>query len=277
MKLRAYLELVRPINLSLIFASVFVGAFITGATQPLEKLLLASISGSLVAAGGYAVNDFYDLDIDQINRPQRPLPSGRLSPAEALLFSLILLASGVLLGSFIRPWAFWMALCCALLLVFYSAWFKRTPFWGNLAVSTATGLAFLYGGLAVGRLRAALIPAGFAFLFHLGREIIKDIQDFQGDAVGNARTIPLCWGTRWALRITTGVFLCLIALTSLPFLYGAYGLSYLVTVIFGVDLILAYVILSMWSNSLPSNLGRLSTILKADMVIGLLAIYLGRF
>lgn len=275
-KPKAYLELIRPVNVLIAFAAIFVGAFITGTIHPLARVTLACISGALVAAGGNSINDFYDVDIDRINKPRRPLPSGQVAAEEALLFSLILLSSGVILGFLIGPKAFLIALFCALLLVSYSARLKRMPLWGNLAVSTATGLAFIYGGLAVGRFQAALIPAGFAFLFHLGREIIKDIEDFEGDVGVNTKTIPICWGVRWALGITTGVFLCLIALTLFPFFFRIYRLAYLVVVVLGVDLVLVYVIFSMWANSRPANLARLSTILKADMVVGLLAICLGR-
>ena len=71
-----YIQLTRPVNLLIALLSIFIGGFVTGTIHPLLKLLLASFSGMLVAAGANSINDYYDLEIDRINKPKRPLPSG---------------------------------------------------------------------------------------------------------------------------------------------------------------------------------------------------------
>ena len=161
-------------------------------------------------------------------------------------------------------------------MILYDFCLKRIALWGNLAVGLAGGLAFVYGGLAVGRPTGALVPAGFAFLFHLGREIVKDAEDISGDREAGAMTLPVRWGARTAVACASGTFGLLIPLTFVPFCLGLYGWLYLAIVVLGVDLVLVYVVLSMWRNYSPSNLRRVSIVLKADMIVGLGAILAGR-
>lgn len=275
-QIRPYFILIRPLNGAISSLSVFIGAFITGTITPLSKVLLACLSAGLVAGGAYGINDLFDVEIDRINKPHRPLPSGKMGSRQAFVFSVSLSVLGVILGALVNLQALAIALSACLLLSLYSAWLKRTPLWGNLTVSLVAALAFVYGGIAVGRFRTSLIPAGFAFLFHLGREIMKDVEDFEGDRVGGAFTFPICYGKRPAFIVVTGVFLFLIIATLLPFIYEIYSLTYLLVVLLGVDLVIGYIIFSMWRDQSSQNLHRLSNFLKADMVVGLLAIYLGR-
>jgi geranylgeranylglycerol-phosphate geranylgeranyltransferase len=113
-------------------------------------------------------------------------------------------------------------------------------------------------------------------LFHLGREIMKDIEDLKGESSRGASTLPIRVGVAGSLVFCSLVFLLLIILTGLPYVLQVFSHLYLLIVIPGVDLILIYVIWSMWRDPTPSNLHRLSTLLKADMLLGLAAIYLGR-
>jgi len=193
-----------------------------------------------------------------------------------------MIASGLL---FLRVWGLAgrvgaallvLALGVSILLILYDLRLKRITLWGNLAVGLAGGLAFVYGGLAVGRPTGALIPTGFAFLFHLGREIVKDAEDISGDREAGAVTLPVRWGVRTAVAVASGTFGLLMPLTFVPFWLGLYGWLYLITVVFGVDLVLVYVVLSMWRDHSPSNLRRVSVVLKADMIVGLGAILAGR-
>lgn len=276
-KFPGLLLLTRPVNVLIGMLSIFIGALITGTIQPLGRVLLACLSGGLIAGAANAINDVFDLEIDRINRPDRPLPSGKVTPDLARIFALVLFGIGVLLGALVNLPAFGIALGSALLLYFYSARLKGTVLWGNLTVSLVTALAFIYGGVAVNRFYAALIPAGFSFLFHLGREIIKDTQDVAGDAARHAVTLPIKMGANFALTTATGIYLLLVGLTLLPYFLKIYGIYYLAVVIAGVDVVILCALLSIWRNPAPKNLGRMSNLLKADMLVGLVAIFLGKF
>ncbi|MBN1154379.1 geranylgeranylglycerol-phosphate geranylgeranyltransferase [candidate division KSB1 bacterium] len=275
-KIDAFVRLSRPVNVLIGGLSIFMGAFIAGSIEPLDHVILAMISGSLIAAGANAINDFFDVNIDRINKPYRPIPSGRVTKRAAFFFALVCFAIGSCISAFINAYAAAIALCASVILYAYSARLKRTVIWGNLTVSLMTAFAFIYGGIAVDRLNIALIPAIFAFLFHLGREIIKDVQDMHGDASDNARTLPLAHGKRLSLLLVTVIFAILIVITYIPYLLGIFGNFYLYIVSIGVNPVLLYTIGSFWIDSKPVNLGRLSNLLKIDMLIGLIAIYFGR-
>lgn len=274
-KITAFLIIIRPINTLIGILSIFIGAFITGTIQPLEKVLLACLSGGLIQGGANSINDYFDLEIDQINKPYRPLPAGKLARGEVFVFSIILFLGGILLGAMVNQIALGIALFSAILLFTYSAKLKGSILWGNLAVSLVTGLAFIYGGIAVNRFHQSLIPAGFSFLFHFGREIIKDVQDEEGDRANQIVTFAIRYGARISMRFITAIYILLIFLTFLPYFYGIYGLDYFIVVLIGVDAVVGGCLITIWRNPVPKTLGKISNILKADMLVGLLAIYLG--
>ena len=271
----SFLKITRPLNNVITALAVFIGAWTAAWVDPLDKLILALLSASLISAGGYVVNDFFDLETDKINKPSRPLPEGKVEAKSALVFSLILFLTGLLLSLLIKKIAFILALTAVLLLVLYSFKLKRAPLVGNLVVSFVCGLAFVYGGMVARDFRLSLIPAGFAFLFHLGREILKDVEDVRGDLSVRAQTIPIAWGLNLSLLLTTFVFSGLILLTIVPYYLRVFPLLYLILVLV-VDLLLVYVMVSMWMDQSKSNLGTLSGILKFGMILGLLAIFVVR-
>ncbi len=272
--LKVVVRLARPSNVLIAMFSVFIAAFITGTLMPLRNVLLACLSAGIITAAANTINDYFDVEIDRINKPHRPLPAGWISPRRARQLSFLEFAVGLLLALEIHATAFGIAASVSLLLYFYSAYLKRTPLWGNLAVSLASALAFVYGGLAVFRARYTLIPAAFAFFYHLGREIIKDIQDMEGDARQGARTFPLVYGQHAALRLINWNYLLLAALILLPYLAGWYGIKYLMVCLIGVYPVIFYALYRIRIDQSFSGLERVSNLLKADMLVGLLAIYL---
>ncbi len=271
----SYLELTRPLNNLITALAVFIGAWIAGLTGYMDKLFFALLSASFISAGGYVINDYFDLEIDKINKPSRPLPQGEIRPRSALVFSFILFMVGIFFSLFIKNIALILAIMAIALLILYSFKFKRTPLFGNLVVSFICGLAFIYGGLVGRDFRLSLIPAGFAFLFHLGREIIKDIEDIKGDISSGAQTLPVVSGINLSLLLTTIVFSGLLFLTIIPYYFKIFPLLYLIIVLV-MDLLLVYVMVSMWRDQSKKNLGMLSGILKLGMILGLVAIFVVR-
>ena len=282
-RLVEYLKLTRPQNNLIASLSVLVGALVAGdieyayASFDWWGVAFACISAFFISGGGNCLNDFFDVEIDKINKPARPIPKGEISRRSALWFSVFLFLVGLCLSLLLRPLSVVIATTAIIFLIFYAHTLKRKLFWGNFTVSFVSALTFVYGGITTKDFRLSLIPAVFAFLFHMGREIIKDVQDLKGDLSLNASSLPTRFGIRFSLSFTTLIFSFLIFLTSLPYLFDIFSLLYLIVVILGVDLVLFYVLYSMWKDPSTSNLGRLSTILKIDMLIGLAAIYLGKF
>jgi geranylgeranylglycerol-phosphate geranylgeranyltransferase len=274
-KLIAYIHISRPSNVLIAFLSIIIAAAVAGSIQPLKNVFLAAISAALITIGANVINDYFDIQIDRINKPHRPLPSGRLSKGEALSYFFVVYAIGWIISSFISLAMFFIAVVIAILLFFYSFKLKRTILWGNLVVSFSTAMAFIYGGLAVFHAEGTIFPAIFAFLYHFGREIIKDIQDITGDKTEGAKTFAVTYGLRRALWLTTSIFIVLIIVTIIPYILDIYGKSYILIVVIGIYPVIAFVLYRSWKYTISKNLGLMSDILKADMLIGLLAIYLG--
>jgi len=272
-----YFKLTRPQNNLIAALSVLVGALVAGNIEYWWGVVFACISAFFISGGGNCINDFFDVEIDRINKPFRPLARGEVSKIPAFWFSVFLFLAGLSLSLFIRPLSVMIATVAIIFLIFYSSILKRKLFWGNFTVSLVAAVAFVYGGITTRDFRLSLIPAVFAFLFHMGREIIKDVQDLKGDLSLNVSSFPIRFGIRFSLIFATLIFSLLIFLTSLPYLFDIFSFLYLIMVILGVDLVLFYVLWSMWKDPSNSNLGRLSTILKIDMFLGLAAIYVGKF
>lgn len=276
MKIKPYIALIRPSNFIITVLSVVVSCILAGATGAMNlKILAASFAAGLIGAGGMVINDYFDIEIDRINKPMRPLPSGAVSLRTAILFWMALSFFGLLLNIFLPLAATIIAIFAFVIIFYYSKILKRTPLFGNLTVGALTGLTFIYGGAVVGSISRAVMPAVFAFLINVGREIIKDMEDVRGDSQHNAVTFPIKFGMKYSTVLAT-IFLCaVIGATIVPFIFKQYGSAYFITVNIGVNAVLVAVLASLWKNQSQRNLRRLSFILKYDMFVGLIAIYLG--
>jgi len=274
--MKPYITLIRPVNFIITALSIFVACLLAGGTQAqILFMIFASLGGACIASGGMVINDILDVDIDRINKPERPIPSGAVSKYDALMFYGGLTGAGMIMTAYTTRPAFIIAFVAVPTIVLYSKVFKGTPLIGNLIVGGLTGLTFIFGGAAVGNMRQAVIPAVFAFLINVGREIIKDMEDVEGDAKNGATTFPVLYGMKSAAIIATLFLLLVIASTVVPYMFGIYSVKYFVLVNVGVNIVLLYVIYSLWKDQSIKNLNILSNILKWDMLVGLAAIYLG--
>jgi len=283
-QLIAFLLLPRPLNGLITALSVGVGLWTANAPPTWGPGLIAALSAALINGAGNAFNDVIDIDIDRINRPDRPLPSGRISPFVAGVQTLALTLAGCLLGFWLSPWHGSIALGVALLLALYSIFLKNSLLWGNILVAFVGALAFPYGALAAGDLGRSWIPALFALLFHTGREIVKDIEDVAGDRLRGDHTLPLRWGRNRAGWIAAAVYLLLLAIAWIPFFTGLYGAAYALALA-PVNGLVIYVLVQLYSrHAHPDNPAkiaagradhRLGRLLKIGMFLGLLAVVLG--
>ena len=281
-KIIAYFELSRPINGLIAFISVYLGAiFAVGMGERAiltdMDVLAVAISALLLLSAGNALNDYCDHEIDRTNKPQRPIPSGRIQRNKALAFSMILLGLGTWLGFLVNFYAAAIGVTVSGCLVVYAVWLKRTPFVGNIVVGGLTGLTFIAGGVALGTIHGTRVPAIFAFLFTTAREIVKDIEDTEGDIKNDARTIAVLWGKRVAVFITLIFMFTVILFSPVPYLLNWYSWRYLAAVVIGVDLVLVYFAIRLWRDASKENSAKIQRWMKWDIFVGLGAIYLGSF
>ncbi|MCY3738159.1 MAG: geranylgeranylglycerol-phosphate geranylgeranyltransferase [Gemmatimonadaceae bacterium] len=264
--------LARPPNCALTAVSVWVGALASGHPHATAGVAAAAAAAAAVAAAGNGLNDVLDLPADRVNRPDRPLPSGRLSPAAALVLSTGLGAAGLgtafVVG--LAPGAIAFAVAAGLAL--YNWWWKRLGLAGNLLVSLLAAATFPYGAVAAGGGGRWWVPAAFALVYHLGREILKGAEDVEGDRVHGARTLASLRGERAAERAAAALLAVTALAAPLPALLGIYGWGYLAPVVL-LDVLLARTCRDLWRGS-PSA-GRQSRRLLPGMVLGLAAVVLG--
>lgn len=274
-RLAAYLRLVRPLNLVITAIGVYVGAALSmGRVTPpaafVSEVVAACVSAVLVAAGGNCINDVFDVQTDAVNRPNRPIPSGRVTPAAARGLWIVTTAAGIVIAAFVSAAHLAMAVLAAALLYAYSSRFKRAPFTGNVIVAFVVALAIVYGGWAVGSPAPAYVAAAFAFLTTFARELIKDVEDIVGDRAVHAQTAPIVFGLAAARRAAAVVLILTVLLTPMPFLTMDYGSLFLFLVLVA-DLMLLRVIwlLPHTARDAPDA----SAWLKGAMVTGLVALF----
>ena len=276
--LLAYLELTRPLNGVIALISAWLGGMFAsqGRVENIIdiRLLLVSISALALLSAGNAINDYCDYNIDRINRPKRPLPSGRIRRRDALIFATVLVAIGIWLGALINRNATGIAILVGVALVSYAFWLKRTPFVGNLVVSGLTGLTFIAGGVAIDSVKGTLIPATFAFLFTTAREIVKDLEDTEGDLKHNLKTLAIL-NPQLAVKTAIGFMALVILFSPIPYLFGWYSWHYLIVVGLGVDLVLIGLAMRLWRDASKENCAAIQHWMKWDIFVGLGAIYIG--
>jgi geranylgeranylglycerol-phosphate geranylgeranyltransferase len=275
-KFYAYIQITRPVNSLITFCVIIVASVISiENSYSSAKIILAGFSGALTAAGGNIINDYFDISIDKINKPQRVLPAGRLSLKEALIFYSVLSIAALIVSSFININAFIIVFSALIFLFFYSYQVKKIPLLGNIIVSFLTGLTFIFGGIAVNNIQAAVIPAVFALLINFVREIIKDMEDIEGDSNRGIITYPLFYGFKKAKIIVVIVTAVLIILTLFPFIINFYAIEYFLIIMIFVNPLLIYILKSLFDDDSVKNLNRLSNLLKLNMIFGLIAIFFG--
>jgi len=193
------LKLTRFGNLVIIgFTQYFTAAFLIGRYTILDfRLLLLSISTVLIAAAGYIVNDYYDVKIDYINKPERVVIGRSITRRFAILFHVLFSAIGILIGFYLSLTIAAVNVLSVFLLWLYSNNLKRQPFVGNLAVALLTGTSvYVVDLLYQTHSPLVVIYALFAVFMTLVREIIKDIEDLKGDNTFGCKTLPIILGIR---------------------------------------------------------------------------------
>jgi len=267
MNLVSFIKILRPVDGAMAAFAVFIGFFVAAAgVLSLNPLLLAMASVFLFSGAGIALNDYFDFEMDKVNAPHRPLPSGKIGKKTALYYSAALFVIAIVLAFFINTWCLGLALLNTALEILYAWKLKRIALLGNFTDSWFPASSFLYGAFAVGALGAVPLLAGLAFLANTGREIYGDLEDIKGDRKLKAKTLPILAGEKKARVVANLFILAAILLSFLPWYFGILGFNYILVVALAGLVFL----LSMFSS--PS---RNQALTKVAMVIAMLAFVAG--
>jgi geranylgeranylglycerol-phosphate geranylgeranyltransferase len=234
----------RPVNAIVAGLAAALGYLLaTGTLVPSVILLIVIVV--LVTGAGNTINDYFDLPIDKVNRPDRPIPSGAVSLAGALVFSGALFSAGILISLFTNPFCVFFVIVNSVLLIAYAKTLKSTPFLGNLAVAYLSGSIFLFGGAFAGisGLVNTAVIALITIFAMLARELLKDAEDVPGDIAAGAKTVPVLYGIRRCIGVS--IIFAIIAVVVSFYPYYRWGGWYLACII-PVDIIILY---SVWRAS----------------------------
>lgn len=269
--LKGFVKITRFWNLIIIvLAQYFTAYFLLNQNLIYDiDLFLLSLSTGLIAAAGYMINDYYDVKIDLINKPNEVVIGKSVHRRYALLLHTVLSTLGVTVGFYLSWQIGVVNFLCAFLLWWYSNSLKRQPFVGNFSVAVLTGMSIV----VVDVLYRANDPmvyvyALFAFSITLIREIIKDMEDLKGDNTFGCKTLPIVWGIRG-----TKVFAYLIMILFVIIVFLFHSLFTLPLYFFGFFLLIPFMAL-IWKlirADTRKDFSNLSTFCKVIMVLGILS------
>ena len=242
-----FLRLIRWPNLffialtqSLFYFCIYLPLFHQPQTAKFILLMLASL---FIAAAGYIINDYFDVNIDRVNKPDKNVVDKVIHRRWAILWHFVLSFAGTLLTAFAVGLHYWYLILanlgCVALLWFYSTSLKRKLLVGNVVISLLTAwtiLVFFFAfsnpvnafntpdALSVKFFRLSFLYAGFAFIISLVREAVKDMEDLEGDERYGCRTLPVVAGVR-TTKTYAGVWMVVLiaALTVLQFYVLQFG------------------------------------------------------
>jgi len=307
----AFLRLVRWQNLA--FIAITQVLFYYSLVQPLydkginfsfDKMhfLLLVIASVLIAAAGYIINDYFDLNIDQVNKPQRTVIDKSIKRRWAIVQHILLSLAGIGISVYIdlTTSTFWLGIsnfACVMLLFGYSISLKKKLLIGNILISALTAWVIIVAFLCYYRtlycsncdralldvyvhrfIRIAVLYAGFAFIISLIREVVKDLEDMDGDARYGCKTMPIVWGIP-ASKIFVAVWL--IVLISVICVVQVYVLQFgwWWSAVYSIVLIivpLIWIIFKLHAAQSPADYHRLSSVIKYVMFAGILSMLVFR-
>ena len=220
-KMSGYARLMRPVNCFMMGFAVIVGVALSSphlSSTLWLHLPYGFVTGFTLTAASMTINDYYDREIDRVNEPNRPIPSGLIKPKDALVFAFILTAIGFAAAYLTNVFCFTIAIIAWIIFTTYTTIGKRSGLLGNFLVSLCVAIPFIYGGyVARSLLRPnVLIFASIVFLSDTGREITKGIVDVEGDKKYNVKTLAVNFGEKAAALAAAFFYLFAVLLSFVP-------------------------------------------------------------
>jgi len=298
----SFLKLIRYKNLIMVLLTMIltkyalISSFLKESNLSGFDFLILSLSVLLITAGGYIINDIYDIEADKINKPHKVYISNTISKKRATVFYLVFTILGLILGlwlSFLKNIEILLLyfIATAVLLFLYSKYLKRLPLLGNLLISLLVPfiiiLVYEFDKKLVAKSElfndlflsiTVLYYMFFAFLTTLIRELIKDIEDVDGDFKLKMKTLPILIGKIRTRNIS--IFLSLLLLFFLFLLIkDSFDSNELYLMPFAsiLSIVSAYFIFKLWSAKTKTQFSFLSSLMKMIMLIGILSMVLFKF
>ena len=269
--------LTRPVNSIMVGFAVIVGISVSAPNQLLSvPALLGFLTGFLISSYSMIVNDCYDLEVDRINSPDRPLASGRIHPRTAGVFAGIMLTLGLISSILIGLDTFIIASVFAAIAWIYNYRGKKQMLLGNMMVAASVAIPYIYGGATVGMIDDRLLwfLALTSFLAATGREIIKTIADVNGDAARQVKSIARVYGSRIAAYAGAFFFLGAVGSTVIPILVGEVGIVFTVLILIP-DILFIYAAVRIIMDYSKLKALQIKKLALIGMIIGMVIFIIG--
>lgn len=228
-----YMKLLRLWNGAIAALGLLLGAAVatgvSGIGQEASQLVLGIIIVVLFVGAGNSLNDYSDVETDRVAHPNRPLVRGTIARMTAMNSAMVMFAICMVLGIFLNPVSFLIVILAVLAMVGYELRLKSEGLVGNVTIALLVFALFEFAGSAVGLAEKTIILATLAGLATLGREIVKDIEDMEGDMA--RRTLPKAIGARKAGYAAIVPTIAAVALSPIPYLQNQLTFLYLLAVI----------------------------------------------
>ena len=272
----AHIRLFRPLNLLTGAFAVYVSSAILRSLYQTSELTFAILTVVGYNAAANSLNDLIDFKIDKVNRPDRPLTAGLVKRNTALVFSVLLFIGGSVTALFLSKLAAMIAILIVLpLIISYNLKLKQLPLVGNIVIALILGLTFVFSGAVFGNMKPMIIPCFLAFGLTLVRELVKDIEDMEGDRLAGLTTFPIIAGFNRAGKLTA-LFAVIIGVGALaPYMMDIYSFWYLAFLVLGVETPLVTLVVLFMKSPEKLNFSLASKTLKISTILGIIAIYCG--
>lgn len=273
-----YFKLTRFDHALMLGLAVFIGeSIVLGYPPALTDIIIISLLVPIFAEmGAFSLNDYFDVETDRANkRMDRPLVRGTITETSVMVFAFLSFAIALMLSSYINENAFSTVLVFIVLSIIYNIWLKDVAVLGNMAVAASMGIPFVFASYVVSQTIAPISYVLFfvAFLIGMAREIIKDIEDMEGDKkIRKSKTLPILLGRKRAAMVASALLLLFIPISVYPFItYLAISSISLIT-LFASYASIIYFAVTFYKNPTQEYARFTRTVLLYTMFIGLFAL-----
>ena len=272
----AYFNIIRPLNVVVGSLTILVSSLIAKYNGPMNIVIFATLVVAFYTVGANTLNDYLDYKIDKINRPDRPITSGRILRKHALIVSILAFIIGTIIALQLNTNSQLVSIGISLpLVIAYNIKLKKLPLIGNIVVAIVLALSFIYAGLAFSNLSPLILPAVLAFGLTLIRELVKDMADIIGDKSVGLKTFPIIFGENKTINLCVGLSVLLGVGAFIPFITGHYNIFYGISLILTVEIPLGVVVISVLNKPSIEIAKRSANLLKFCTIGGLFSIYIG--
>lgn len=245
-KIAAVVQLTRVEHSAMLVIAVLAAELLAGGFPGAVPLALSVVTPIFVSMASFAINDYFDIDVDRLNRKNRPLVNGSLKPSDAVYVAAVCFGIGIAAAALINAYAFAIAVAFAALAVLYSYRLKETFMLGNAYIALTMVIPFIFGNYVVNSELAGsvVLVSVMVFLSGFGREVHGTIRDYRGDVKARkVRTLPRVIGVAGSSFVALLLYAVAIAISFYLFLYTPPFQLNLVfgAMIFASDLLLVYV------------------------------------